>query len=159
MGLDMYLDKRHYVRTFDSTPPDARFSVSVTRGGRPYPALKPERIKYIEEEVAYWRKANQIHNWFVVNVQEGRDECQDSEVSTEQIGELLGLVTKVLADRSLAPELLPTQAGFFFGSTEYDESYFEDLQYTQETLTSILAEMAEIDKSDYYAWLQYHASW
>ena len=36
---------------------------------------------------------------------------------------------KVLDDNSLAEELLPTRSGFFFGSTDYDEWYFEDIKY------------------------------
>jgi hypothetical protein len=34
----------------------------------------------------------------------------------------------------VAKELLPTQAGFFFGSTDYDEYYYEDLVYTRDLL-------------------------
>lgn len=37
---------------------------------------------------------------------------------------------RVLADPSLAEELLPTQAGFFFGDTGYDEWYARDLADT-----------------------------
>ena len=33
-----------------------------------------------------------------------------------------------MADNSKAEELLPTCSGFFFGSTDYDEYYFEDLK-------------------------------
>lgn len=40
-------------------------------------------------EVAYWRKANQIHNWFVENVQDGIDDCGYYEVSRQQLQELL----------------------------------------------------------------------
>ena len=33
------------------------------------------------EEVAYWRKFNALHNWFVQNCQDGVDECQYAEVT------------------------------------------------------------------------------
>jgi hypothetical protein len=36
----------------------------------------------------------------------------------------------VIAVPEMAEELLPTGAGFFFGSTEYDEYYFGDLNET-----------------------------
>ena len=39
-------------------------------------------------EVCYWRKANQIHNWFVENVQDGDDDCRDYYVSEEDLEEL-----------------------------------------------------------------------
>lgn len=39
--------------------------------------------------VGYWRKANQIHNWFVENVQNGIDDCKAYEVTEEKLRELL----------------------------------------------------------------------
>ena len=40
----------------------------------------------------------------------------------------------------IAQEYLPTQSGFFFGSTDYDEWYMKDIEYTIETLTKVLDE-------------------
>jgi hypothetical protein len=42
----------------------------------------------LQTEVAYWRKANQIHNWFVVHVLNGIDECGTYEVTKNNIQEL-----------------------------------------------------------------------
>ena len=40
-------------------------------------------------EVGYWRKANQIHNWFVENIQNGIDDCDyHREVREEDLREL-----------------------------------------------------------------------
>jgi hypothetical protein len=39
-----------------------------------------------------------------------------------------------------AANLLPTQEGFFFGSYEYDEYYFGDLQDTIDQIERILKE-------------------
>ncbi len=36
-------------------------------------------------EVGYWRKANQIHNWFVKNVQGGVDDCGYYGVTKEKL--------------------------------------------------------------------------
>ena len=44
----------------------------------------------------------------------------------------------VLEDHSKAEELLPTRAGFFFGSTEYDDWYFGDVESVKTTFESIL---------------------
>lgn len=41
-------------------------------------------------------------------------------------------------DSSVAEELLPTASGFFFGSTEYDEWYIEDVKYTIEVIKDVL---------------------
>lgn len=47
-------------------------------------------------EAGYWRKANQIHKWFVENVQEGEDDCKEYYVSREKLKELLGKVNRIL---------------------------------------------------------------
>ena len=138
MGLDMYLNKRTYVKNWDFQKPEEKHEVIVKKGGEVLDTIKPERITYIEEEIGYWRKANAIHNWFVKNVQGGVDECQRSYVSLEKLKELLEVVEKVLADNSLASTLLPTQSGFFFGPTHYDEWYFKDLEDTKVILEDAL---------------------
>lgn len=78
-------------------------------------------------EIGYWRKANQIHNWFVENIQEGIDDCGDYPVTISQLDELKSLCQEVLDNKEKAEELLPTRAGFFFGSIEYDDYYFDEL--------------------------------
>lgn len=45
-----------------------------------------------------------------------------------------------VADIEKAKELLPTQGGFFFGSTDYDQWYMEDIKDTIEILTKVLEE-------------------
>jgi hypothetical protein len=57
---------------------------------------------------------------------------------------------KYIKDPSVAQELLPTQSGFFFGSTDYDQHYIADLKYTKKRLEEILKE-----DGDYY----YQSSW
>src|ERR1017187_4553583 len=52
-------------------------------------------------EVAYWRKANAIHGWFVNNVQNGIDQCQESVVTREQLNELLSVCYEVIKSTSL----------------------------------------------------------
>lgn len=46
---------------------------------------------------------------------------------------------KKIADPTLAKELLPTQEGFFFGSTDYDQWYVEDLELTKSIVEQALA--------------------
>ena len=150
MGLDSYLYKKNYVRQGEWVKPEFRTEVEVKTGGEIDKNIKPERIRYIVEEVAYWRKANQIHNWFVKNVQDGVDNCQNSYVSRDNLQELLDVCNQVIADNSLAETLLPTGSGFFFGSTEYDEWYFKDISNTIVYLTEIL-EDESADEFEYYA--------
>lgn len=188
MGLDMSLSKRTYVKNWDHRPPEARHEITITKGGKPT-AIKSERICYIIEEVGYWRKANQIHRWFVEEVQGGEDDCRDYYVSREQLLKLRDLCKRVLdvvvttdgavnhgrayttnregetvetiiqkkgeviVNPEVAEELLPTQSGCFFGQTDYDQFYLDDLRHTVEILDPLLNE--DDDSGDYF----YRSSW
>lgn len=146
MGLDMYLYKGK--QEFDG------------------------QLEYdFNNEIGYWRKANQIHKWFVDNVQDGQDECEDHVVTKEKAEELLNICNQVLngsklekglvqngqlykdgqwipnfeegeiiKDVSIAEKLLPVSSGFFFGGTDYDQWYFEDVKLTREILEKALKE-------------------
>ena len=46
---------------------------------------------------------------------------------------------------------LPTQEGFFFGSTDYDEYYYRMLVYTKERLNYILKNIDFEKESIYYS--------
>lgn len=67
---------------------------------------------------------------------------------------LLEDVDAVLENNSRAESLLPTTDGFIFGSTEYDDEYFEDLKYTKEKLEEVLCDITEDDELEFYAWWQ-----
>ena len=55
------------------------------------------------EDVAYWRKANHIHQWFVENVQGGVDDCKEYYASRKQLKKLLDTVNAVLQASRLVP--------------------------------------------------------
>ena len=153
MGLDMFLMKETYIGAGYEFN-EVKGTVDVTKQGEPIP-INLNRISTITEEVGYWRKANHIHNWFVQNVQGGRDECQRAYVSKEDLEKLLSICKEVLADHSKAPELLPTTSGFFFGGTDYDEYYFQDVQDTIDIIEPLLKELEENSMGDVY----YQSSW
>lgn len=52
----------------------------------------------IIKQVGYWRKANEIHNWFVENVQDGEDDCDYHNECTMEILEDLLHTCKVVLD-------------------------------------------------------------
>ena len=151
MGLDMYLEKRTDVRLWNFQKPEEQFEVVVKKGGVTYPKINPKNVTTIVEEVGYWRKANQIHRWFVENVQDNVDNCGEYFVPKVRLEELLELCQKVKANNSLAGELLPTGTGFFFGGEEYDGWYFNDIETTIEVLKEALSD----DDASYY----YSSSW
>ena len=106
--------------------------------------------KTINGEVAYWRKANQIRNWIVRNTNYPEDgNLIDHRLTKEQLESLVLDCKRVLLDRSLAPELLPTQAGFFFGDTAYDDWYYEELESTIEKVEDVL-NMTDFETQDIY---------
>ena len=150
MGLDMYLRKKIYVGA-EYEHRNVTGNIEIFVNGTPLP-VNLKRVSEIEETVGYWRKANSIHKWFVDNVQDGVDECQTSYVSREQLQTLLDIVIEVLDHPDRAESLLPGQGGFFFGSTDYDNWYFDKLKYTKDLLEEIIKEEFS---GDYY----YHASW
>lgn len=185
MGLDMYLSKKHYVKNWDHQEPKEKHSFLIKRGGKVADYIDTKKISYIEEEVAYWRKANQIHKWFIDNCAEGNGDQTEMYVSREQLQELLDTCKKVLGaselidgkinngqqmqggkwvdikvdgkyikDPKMAEELLPTESGFFFGGTDYDEYYIQDITDTIKVLEEELAK-PETNYPSYY----YSASW
>lgn len=83
--------------------------------------------------VAYFRKVNFIFAYFQ-NRDSMINECF-AFMPKHVCLDLIDRCKKVLADHSLAAELLPTQAGFFFGSTEYDDWYFKDVEDCLKQLT------------------------
>lgn len=52
----------------------------------------------IMKQVGYWRKANEIHNWFVENVQDGEDDCDYHNECTREILEDLLHTCKIVLD-------------------------------------------------------------
>lgn len=133
---------------------EERHSVTVKRGGVDVPHIKPERVSYIEERIHSWRKANQIHRWFVENVQGGLDNCEEYFVSRDNLKELLQECKRTLENKESASGILPTTSGCFFGSTEYDEFYFQDIIETADMLEKLLEEEPE-NECDFY----YRSSW
>lgn len=86
-------------------------------------------------EVAYFRKVNFLIPFF------GYEEnCSNIEIDKYQVEDLIEACKEVLANHDKASFLLPTQAGFFFGSTDYDDWYFDDVQNVKEKFEEILAD-------------------
>lgn len=144
MGLDQYLYAKKYACANDIDGPRWK---QMNDDFLKFKDALGDDAKYLDEhlpgimidmKIGQWRKANAIHQWFVDNCQDGNDDCREAYVSRQQLAELLDAVTQVLADASKAEELLPTQGGFFFGSTEYDEYYKNDLELTKRILDKAL---------------------
>ena len=156
MGLDMYLYREQYFSGYhyNGNDPIVYRDILDAAGMKGCEGTPSVIVKAC---VAYWRKANAIHKWFC-NLDGGRDECQPIDVSISQLRELRNLADAVLLQPAAASSILPTQAGFFFGPTDYDEWYMEDMRNTVTQLDMILADIpADADEWDYR--FIYQASW
>ena len=137
MGLDMYLSAKRYIWKSGDSDKDIQEDLNKVMADD----LKDTgmRVREVEIDAMYWRKANAIHGWFVENCQEGEDDCKEYFVSREQLQELRDLCQKLLdGDEKAEGELEPTE-GFFFGSTNKDEYYYQDLKETVEGLDRVLS--------------------
>lgn len=155
MGLDMYFSKRTYVQNWEHNPEEKRYEIVVKQNGKVVDHIDTSKITYIIEEFGYWRKFNALHDWFVENVQDGVDNCQEYYITEAKLIELLETLKKVQADHSLAEELLPTTEGFFFGGVDYDEYYFKDV----ENAIEVIEKAVKLSTTEPYPEFYYRSSW
>ena len=146
MGLDMYLYAKRYLSPYvDGADTNRQKAIqdlfpeldNLQERSNGRTDLSP--VKQVFIEIGYWRKANAIHKWFVENVQENKDDCGDYYVDREQLQSLRKLCMEVLTNRGKAEEILPTASGFFFGSTNYDEWFFDGLEDTVRIIDNCLS--------------------
>jgi hypothetical protein len=162
MGLDMYLSASKYVGNWshsDKKETDTYGKISNALGLEGLTCAGSPSMT-IDVTVAYWRKANSIHQWFVTNVQDNSDNCGKFYVEREALNALVRDCKEVISERNkgndqkVAMATLPPQPGFFFGSTDIDEDYYEDIENTINQLESILNN-PKLKDFDFY----YQASW
>ena len=178
MGLDQYLYEEKYLGhwEFNKGEPDYVMAEKVLdiTGLQHDPGSGGVTVKVC---AIYWRKANQIHNWIRTNCHEMtpdvryevgredletlRDTCKEVLASSELVtakvvnGQRLtdtGWQDNLIINPQRAIDLLPTTDGFFFGSTEYDQWYIKDLEFTIEAIDALLERTEE-------TWFEYYASW
>lgn len=171
MGLDMYLYARKYVsgvnygrdaeNGFQATL-NQELDTIIETVGLTRADLEPDLPSAIVSvKVLQWRKANAIHDWFVNNVQRGEDDCKDYYVSRESLEDLLATLGQALQAREggddtgmTIEDILPTAQGFFFGSEEYDDYYWEYVSDTYEAINALLNN-SKFEDFDF----EYSSSW
>jgi hypothetical protein len=165
MGLDMYLSARKHIEKIDWEKLDRDSATKYSDATLP---LWKEVVKtagldtIVDKEsiygvdvsvnVAYWRKVNAVHGWFVENVQRGEDDCGEYYVSREKLKELVNTCTLAITNKD--PNLLPPREGFFFGSTDVDEYYWGDIMDTINQLQPLI-DRPDFEKLSFY----YQSSW
>ena len=151
MGLDMYLrlrkahDFRKNQESFDNAyGSDWKLSESTYT-------------------VCDWRKANAIHKWFVDHVQDGQDDCGRYPVNVDHLHNLKADCETALTyynegDPEGAAAYLPTTSGFFFGCTDYDEYYADDLRKTIRVCNKLIKTIESPNRRDWLS-VEYESSW
>lgn len=111
------------------------------------------------EQTARLVKTNQIFNWFINNVMNGNIDKEYYEVTKEQLSALYETCIKVrdsftligknkysneneyAVDEQIANELLPLmkEVGYFFGPSEYNDFYAEQVIKTIDIVGAILS--------------------
>lgn len=180
MGLDMYLTKRRYVKNWGHMKPEERHTITIKKGGKPVTSkLEISEIEaaywrkanaihnwfvnnvqdgeddckeyYVDREklqalldlckqvlkIAKTKKGK-VHNGSQWTPEGGSEEIYEDGVvvtNPEEVG-----------------ELLPPVEGFFFGSTDIDSYYLDDVKSTVEQLEKALADGKE---DNFY----YQSSW
>ena len=165
MGLDMYLSARKHINKIEWDKLDRENGINYSEATAPQwndvveaagvATLVDKESIYgvdVSVNVAYWRKSNQIHNWFVINVQRGEDDCGEYYVSHNKIKELVNTCTLAITNKN--PNLLPPREGFFFGNTDIDEWYWKDLMDTINQLQPII-DRPDFENLSFY----YQSSW
>lgn len=168
MGLDQYLNvtrrESNYNFEVDQRGENEVYNKIIDALSLDKNKLEDTPRLNIEYTPVYWRKANQIHGWFIDNLADGKDECQEIYVPHTALLELSN-ICKTLLDKKqidsdaadvLAVRLLPPMEGFFFGTYQIDEWYWGDIQHTYDSLQSVLKDVP--DDSWKYT-ITYKASW
>jgi hypothetical protein len=153
MGLDMYL----YASKYESR--------SQYRGGNEK-GFYPENLRDFQNDmiernfiskdtrymVGYWRKFNALHNYIVRTFADGVDDCKPIYLSSSDIDDILNTLRKARDNKEKVNEILPTQRGCFFGSQEYDEWYWRDVEYSIRLFEELITIKDEYE-------IYYEASW
>lgn len=101
MGLDMYLSGRKYLHTRWDLEGEAREAATRKEDGH--------RVEELKLSLGYWRKHSHLHGYIVREFAGGADNCQEIDLSAEDLQKIIEAVEK--GD-------LPRTEGFFFGDSD-----------------------------------------
>lgn len=118
----------------------------------------------------YYCKANQIQNYFEERFYENGNDCNDDEydnvvtkIDDLTIDDIIARIDTIELNKETAKEEFPTTEGFFYGSTEYDEFYFEKNNEFKSDLIELQKIRNEINEklknTDYHAIITYSSWW
>lgn len=104
MGLDMYLTGNKFFWTNWEHPEKNRKEDGI-------------KVSSLNVELGYWRKHPNLHGYIVQTFANGKDECQNIELWSEDLKKIINVVK----DGNL-----PHTEGFFFGVSRNDAKEIEN---------------------------------
>lgn len=121
----------------------------------------------------YYRKTNQIQNYFEEHFYEDGNDYEGSDynnvvtkVDDLTIDDIIDRIDTIESSENrekTAKKEFPTTEGFFYGSTEYDQSYFDTNNEFKNDLTELKKIRNEINQrlenTDYHAVITYSSWW
>jgi hypothetical protein len=146
MGLDMYLSAKRYLWNISDDDKALAEKIDNVVGG-----ASLGKTNEVRKEAFYWRKAWAIHHWFVINAQNGDDNCREYSVSRSQLKELLDTLKRVDKNPSLTEDILPLQADDADGI----EWELDQVRRTIPALEKLINDDSLKDHWDFY----YQSSW
>ena len=148
MGLDMYLSAKKYLWSLNDE--DKHLQEAINELIDLEPTMRSRfrgcslLVKGIEIEAMYWRKAYEIHNWFIKEIQNGVDDCGEYFVPHYRIQDLISLCRKAIDEKD------STLLGKDVTHDEGDQWFWDNLKHTVEELTIALYALPESHYSLYY---------
>lgn len=133
MGLDMYLEGEKFY---------------TTNWQNPEKNLQEDGFRLMSKELrlGYWRKHPNLHGYIVSQFADGKDDCQEIELSDKDVDNIIHAVKN---------DLLPHTEGFFFGtSEETEERKAEDISILEGAKKWLSEKQEGVWKS-----IKYQASW
>ena len=131
-----------------------------------YLYTKEDFEKPSAKESCYWRKVNWLHRYFT-EVATNADEVENDNLTPffirrEDLKLLITHCAEILSScvfpiegeptwQDEAETWLPTQSGFFFGDTAYNEWYLNGLVHTMDKVAQVLADYPD-EEFVYMAW-------
>ena len=183
MGLDMYIYARK--ETLGRVVKDAELSDEFLKDlyGKYGYISKPKDLKVFDNgdlsktatikvsyNIGYFRKFNALHNFLTNSC--GRtvgvnDNCVDMLITEDIIDDLIDRLTRIVkvynrnqaAAEYIAEAELPTQDGFFFGSTAYDDGYFEDCEDALDLFTKMKELIVSAEEEGEEPYEFYYQAW
>lgn len=125
---------------------------------------------HINDTKRYYCKANQIQNYFEERFYEDGNDYDGDEydnvvtkIDDLTINDIIARINNIESSKETAKEEFPTTEGFFYGSTEYDEFYFEKNNEFKSDLIELQKIRNEINEklknTDYHAIITYSSWW